>query len=222
MSEPESNVRLSPRVETIPRSAELPSTHVLRWQPPFDDDSQPLVSVFVTSQAFVRINAHCGTDLDNEVGGGLVGDWRIDPRSGGQFIVIDAVLPAQFTRQGSAFLTFTQDTLVAMNDQLDERYPEKRLVGWYHTHPRMGIFLSQYDLWLHDHFFPEYWQVALVIEPHSITGGFFIRQAGERMDKYRYFGFHEIMPVGKSSVVHWANLHAPVTRQENKGEYEDE
>ena len=35
-------------------------------------------------------------------------------------------------------------------------------VGWYHSHTRSEIFLSDVDLDIHKHFFPEPWQVALV------------------------------------------------------------
>jgi proteasome lid subunit RPN8/RPN11 len=206
MSESESSVRLQPSTGTTPRRSFIPTRRALRWKPPFVDDAKPLVSVFVTSKAFVRVCAYSGQDLEHEVGGGLVGNWRVDSQSGEHYVVIEAVLPARFTRQGNAFLTFTQDTLVAMNEELEEVYPEKKLVGWYHTHPRMGVFLSHYDLWLHEHFFPEVWQVALVIEPYTSVGGFFIRQENGYLDPYRYFGFFELADDRKASAVHWKNM----------------
>jgi proteasome lid subunit RPN8/RPN11 len=55
-----------------------------------------------------------------------------------------------------------------------------RPVGWYHSHTRSGIFLSDADLEIHQRFFPEPWQVALVIKPHTFEparSGFFFRQA---------------------------------------------
>jgi proteasome lid subunit RPN8/RPN11 len=169
------------------------------------------VRVFFTQPAFVRVCSQAGRDMDNEVGGALVGQWRIDRRSGEQFIVVEAALPARFTRHGSAFLTFTQDSLVAMHEEQEERYPKKRIVGWFHTHPRMGVFLSDYDLWLHRHFFPEPWQVALVIEPHTQVGGFFIRTRDGNLDPHHYHGFLEILAFSGQSLMYWKNLEpAPV------------
>ena len=55
-----------------------------------------------------------------------------------------------------------------------------RPVGWYHSHTRSGIFLSDADLEIHRRFFPEPWQVALVLRPHSfepVRAGFFFREA---------------------------------------------
>jgi len=192
------------------------------WHPPFEDKAKPLVSVFLTSTAFKQLMEHCRTDLENEVGGGLAGSRHVDTRTEEQFVLIEGVLPARFTRQGTTFLTFTQDTLVAMNDELEERFPERRLVGWYHTHPLMGVFLSHYDLWLHDHFFPEPWQVALVIEPHTTIGGFFIRQKEGDLDPKRYFGFHEILTEEGNSVVDWINMRDEDGIVAEKGDTDDE
>jgi proteasome lid subunit RPN8/RPN11 len=204
--ETESNVRLLPAVDTTPLRTKIPLAGARRWISPHDGDRSAVVSVFVTPHAFVRFCAHAGSDPDQEVGGGLVGGWHTDESAGRSFIIVQSAIPAKHTRQGSAFLTFTQDTLVAMNDELEERFPGKQLVGWFHTHPRMGVFLSKYDVWLHRHFFPEAWQVALVIEPHSATGGFFIRQQDGSLDVHRYFGFYELIREGDPSVVHWRNL----------------
>ena len=56
----------------------------------------------------------------------------------------------------------------------------RRPVGWYHSHTRSEIFLSEADLAIHSRFFPEPWQVALVMKPHTFQPtrlGFFFRQA---------------------------------------------
>jgi proteasome lid subunit RPN8/RPN11 len=47
------------------------------------------------------------------------------------------------------------------------------VVGWHHTHPGFGVFLSGYDLFIHQHFFREPWQIALVIDPQRQELGFF-------------------------------------------------
>ena len=50
------------------------------------------------------------------------------------------------------------------------------IVGWFHTHTRSKIFLSPEDLALHQQFFGQPWQVAVVMRPqkdHPPTAGFF-------------------------------------------------
>jgi proteasome lid subunit RPN8/RPN11 len=229
------SIRLLPAEPPKPRTARIPLGRARRWLSPLEslakayvagvsgagaggnglsgEDAggypavaRPVVSVFVTQRAYTACCAHAASDLENEVGGWLVGKWRADRRSGEQFIIVEAILPAPHTRRGSAYLTFTQDTQLALYDSMRARYPNKDLVGWYHTHPRMGVFLSSYDTWLHSNFFPDAYQVALVIEPYFGTGGFFIRTTDGRLDPRRYSGFYELARPGRHSVVIWRNL----------------
>jgi len=203
-----SRVRLADQANRQPQRTRMPLHRALRWEPlEAEPDSQhPPLFVFVTQNAFVRMCAHAGSDLENEVGGWMAGKYCRDSLHGTPFIVIDAVLPAVYTQQGAAHLTFTGDTQVALHNTLDAHFPDKVFLGWYHTHPRMGIFLSQWDAWLHQNFFPESWQVALVIEPHKSIGGFFIRQEDGSLDQQSYFGFYELTNRVQRSVVFWRNL----------------
>jgi len=53
-------------------------------------------------------------------------------------------------------------------------------VGWYHSHTRSRIFLSAQDVEIHKRYFPEPWQVALVVRPHAMQpmrAGYFRREA---------------------------------------------
>lgn len=208
-------IRLTPSPESQPCPALMPVDAAQRWDSRFDDRRDPLtVSVFVTQPAYARVCVHAASDLDNEVGGVLVGQWYRDEVSGGQFVVAESVIPARYTRQGPVYLTFTQDSQVYFHNTLEERYPGKRIVGWYHTHPRMGVFLSRYDTFLHDSFFPEPWQVALVVEPHSSSAGFFVRQENGELDPSRYFGFYELNGAPGHSLVHWQNLYRVTEERE--------
>jgi len=201
------SIRLLPTGQPEPRQGYIPNNRAMRWRSPGEEGvPEPVISVFVSQRAFVRCCAHAGSDLNNEVGGWLVGKWRVDKHTGKEFIVVENILPAPHTRQGSAYLTFTQETQVALHLALEERFPGKELVGWYHTHPRMGVFLSEYDTFLHRNFFPELFQVALVIEPYSASGGFFIRQPDGSLDPRRYYGFYELHNRKRRSVVHWRNI----------------
>jgi proteasome lid subunit RPN8/RPN11 len=212
-------VRIDAMQTLQPLLGTIPTRQARRWRSPLEESAgTPRVSVFLTQRAYTRACAHAGSDLDNEVGGWLVGKWRVDRYTGKEFIVVERILPAPYVRQGSAYLTFTQDSQVAMHAELESRYPDKQVVGWYHTHPRMGIFLSQYDTWLHKYFFPQPWQVALVIEPHATTAGFFIRDEDGLLDPRAYCGFFELTGGEKRSIVNWVNLSADA--EENIKEYE--
>ncbi len=52
-------------------------------------------------------------------------------------------------------------------------------VGWYHSHTRSGIELSPRDLEIYDSYFPQRWQIALVVRPENsgpVRAGFFFRE----------------------------------------------
>ena len=62
---------------------------------------------------------------------------------------------------------------------MDKDHPDARIVGWYHTHPGFGIFLSGMDLFIQDNFFNLPWQVAFVYDPTSEEEGLFVWHAGK-------------------------------------------
>jgi proteasome lid subunit RPN8/RPN11 len=202
-----SHLHVLPADDPAPPAAEMPISSSRRWFSHTEELGVPLnIQAFIAEAAYLRLVEHSTSDLESEVGGILVGTWQMDVKNQQQFITIENALPARFTRQGSVYLTFTQDSLVDLHEEMDEHYPDKQIVGWYHTHPGMGVFLSSYDAWLHHHFFPEPWQVALVIDPNSSAGGLFIRQADGTLDPGRYFGFYELDGGSGKSYVQWNNL----------------
>ena len=112
-----------------------------------------------------------------EVGGVLIGNVYKDTE--GPFLEVAAAIVGEHTRNQGTQMTFTPETWAHVNRVKDERYPQLRIVGWYHTHPRFGIFLSDMDKFIHQSHFPQPWTAALVIDPIQETEGFFIWSAGE-------------------------------------------
>jgi proteasome lid subunit RPN8/RPN11 len=208
-------IRIAPPEILQPEPMTPPVEMAQRWDSPYDGNKHlPSVAVFLSRFAYFRITAHAES-AEVEVGGVLTGQWCEDAATGSQFIVVNHMIPARHTRQGSVYLTFTKDTLIDVHERMESLFPGEKIVGWYHTHPRMGVFLSHYDTFLHNNFFPEPWQVALVVEPFSSIAGFFVRQTDGTLDPTRYFGFYEMDGAnGRRSVVQWQNL------QKIENEYE--
>jgi hypothetical protein len=66
-------------------------------------------------------------------------------------------------------------------------------------------------VWLHSHFFPQPWHVALVIDPVANHGGFFwyTSDSPGRLHPQHYVGFFELLPKpGAPSIVSWRNMTA--------------
>ncbi len=184
----------------------MPLGDALKWNSWYEDHVATRVEVFFAQSAYARCVEHAESDLNHEVGGALIGEVRYDPTAARTYIVIQDILPARYTAAGRAHVTFTQNTLVYLNNELESRFPGKRMVGWYHTHPRFGVFLSGYDAWLHRHFFDDPIQVALVIDPVNVQGGFFCWQTTGELDPKHCTGFYELSDMDGDSIVRWTNL----------------
>src|SRR5580692_3452024 len=86
--------------------------------------------------------------------------------------------------RGPGFL-FSDKDRIALNDQLAREKDDPQLqdlisVGWFLSHTRSEIALTESDLEIYSIFFPAPWQVTLVIRPGrggSMRAGFFVREA---------------------------------------------
>jgi proteasome lid subunit RPN8/RPN11 len=61
----------------------------------------------------------------------------------------------------------------------DPRVSGLQPVGWFHSHTRSGVFLSDSDLAIYDRHFPQPWQIAMVVRPSPLGPaevGFFFRE----------------------------------------------
>jgi len=121
------------------------------------------------------MQAHALSSLDREVAGVMVGR-QPEKQPDGRYVVhiIDSIV-AKYTVMQGASVTYTPESWRYMTDTLWERYPDDSavIVGWYHTHPGFGIFLSGMDLFIHQNFFTQTWHVAYVLDPRARTSGFF-------------------------------------------------
>jgi proteasome lid subunit RPN8/RPN11 len=118
---------------------------------------------------------HVFANPDREVGGVLVG--RVS--RAGELPLVTGAIQALHAREDPAALTFTQDTWEHVHRTIERRGLEERIVGWYHSHPSFGIFLSERDLFVHRNFFGDPRQVALVVDPVSRAAGVFGWREGD-------------------------------------------
>lgn len=142
---------------------------------PFPPVEQEL-RVVVSEAAFDRISARGNANEAVEVGGILVGQVLRD--DGGAYVRVDDTIDALHAVEGKTELTLTHDTWVHVNAEMDTRHAGKRIVGWYHTHPGFGVFLSDRDLFIHQSFFNLPFQVALVLDPKARKHGVFVWKDG--------------------------------------------
>lgn len=164
--------------------------------------------VFLLQSTYKKIMTHLSSDIGRELGGLLVGT-EIPWNEGRPSILIQDALPALHTSSNETRLTFTEASWAEFDRELDAREArgEKlQRVGWYHSHPRMGIFLSRWDLDVCQEF-RRPTQVALVVDPVEPKGGFFV-QGPEGFREYAPQGFWEMKDLTPDSIVCWKSVTA--------------
>ncbi len=156
---------------------------------PPGDPTWSAVDILIDEPALRSAQAHALSSPDREVAGVLLGPPP-EKQPDGRYVVhvIDTIL-AKYTVMHGASVTYTPESWRYMHDKLHERYPDETavIVGWYHTHPGFGIFLSGMDQFIHQNFFTQLWHTALVLDPLARKCGFFTWDRNlTRVGRYRF------------------------------------
>jgi proteasome lid subunit RPN8/RPN11 len=134
-------------------------------QKPKVGSGQP--TLLIDSEVARQVRQHARSSSRTEICGVLIGQDR------NSLIEVQACIPGVNAEEAGAHVTFTQDTWEHIYKVKDKEYPEHRIVGWYHSHPGFGVFLSDHDTFIHKNFFSSPGQVAWVFDPHSDEEGCF-------------------------------------------------
>ena len=132
----------------------------------------PDFRITISAPAYEIIHRHAKEDTSIEICGVLLGEILKD--DDGPYLAISEAIRGENAASQEAQVMFTQETWAHIYDIKDSQFPDHLIVGWYHTHPRYGIFLSPQDRFIHKNFFNQPWQVAYVVDPVSEEEGFFV------------------------------------------------
>ena len=115
-------------------------------------------------------------------GGAEIGGILLGKHEAGEIVISDYQALDCEHAMGPSFTLSPRDQarLAEMIAKAKRNPRDSQPVGWYHSHTRSEIFLSEADQDIHKRYFPEPWQVALVLKPHTFEptkGGFFFKDA---------------------------------------------
>lgn len=151
------------------------------------------VKVYIKQEVYQALEKYALADVEHERGTILLGEHCEE--LGNTHVIISNYIEARYTDASASTLTFTHETWDYVHQEQSAKYPDKKIVGWQHTHPSYGIFLSNYDLFIQENFFDLPFQVAYVIDPIQKTRGFFQWKNG-KIEKLK--GFYIYDDVGKA------------------------
>ena len=128
--------------------------------------------IFVDLDVMRDMEAHAQSDKTVELGGVLLGRRNLD-QNGQPFVVVTDWLQADHYESTQSRFKFTHETWSDITKRRSGYPNDTEMVGWYHTHPGWGIFLSDMDMFICKNFFNRPLDVALVIDPCKLTRGWF-------------------------------------------------
>jgi hypothetical protein len=137
------------------------------------------VQIVITRSAFNAVQTIARNGAKVEEGGVLVGNVFRVPSSSTHLVEISGHIFAEEARGSEFELRYTFESWQKRTAELKEKFPGRRVVGWYHTHlvkarvfdeqeqqsSMTEHFFSSSDHFMHRQFFPEKWYVAMVLNP---------------------------------------------------------
>jgi proteasome lid subunit RPN8/RPN11 len=148
-----------------------------------DADKNVPTLLFFETIAHQRMLDDACRDTSREHGGILTGEACKGP-SGQFYVLIKDAIAATDSQGSSTHLQFRAESWKPVWDHLHSN-PSVQILGWYHTHPGLGVFLSGTDLRTQRLYFGSPWNIAVVIDPIARKIGYFFGEEGKRVKFFK-------------------------------------
>ena len=155
---------------------------------PIGDRVEENKNIYILQSVYKEIHKFTQNKTTNESGGMLVG--TVLEEFGKTNTIISGFVEAKYCEATPTTLKFTHETWEYVHKEIEKKHPGKKIVGWIHTHPDFGIFLSEYDKFIHQNFFNEDYQVAYVVDPIQKIEGFYF-WINEKIEKCKGFYIYD-------------------------------
>lgn len=136
--------------------------------------------IFVNRAALEKLQTHLRGNVEVEQGGLLLGQAFYDPALRTYLLLVLDALPAPDGIETPTFFGYTTASWRTLTPRLQQMPADWTVIGSYHSHPNMGVFLSETDLGTQEEIFSADWQIALVIDPVKDEIGFFVGKDGQK------------------------------------------
>ena len=134
-------------------------------------------NIYISQKVYKEIHKFTQDKTTNESGGMLIG--TVIEEFGKHNIIINEFIEAKYSEGTPTTLKFTHETWEYVHKEITKKYANQRIVGWIHTHPDFGIFLSEYDKFIQENFFKDETQIAYVVDPIQNIEGFYFWMNGK-------------------------------------------
>lgn len=148
------------------------------------------VKVYIKQDVYKALEKLAASDTTKELGSIILGEYC--EAHGKTHVIISQYIEAKYTDASASTLTFTHETWDYIHSEHEKKFADAKIIGWQHTHPNYGIFLSNYDMFIQENFFNLPFQVAYVIDPIQNLRGFFQWKEGKIEKLKGYYIYDEV------------------------------
>ena len=136
--------------------------------------------VYIVEDVYTAMWRHVNESPNIESGGVLVGHPFKTDNDQTTFVVVVGAIPQHSSDRSVAHFTVGPSETAAARMVIEQQYPGLVLVGWYHSHPGHGIFLSGQDMTIVRSIYNSPWHIAIVLDPIRKSEGILWGQKGQR------------------------------------------
>jgi len=145
-----------------------------------------MLIVYINELALKGIYTHVIEYADKEAIGKLIGTPYYHRSSHCKFIDIQNHVPVNSISTAQS-VEYSFEAFEILGKDLLINHEKEMVVGWYHSHPNLGCFLSKRDIRTQKENYTEWYHCALVIDHFSNEMEFFnINEFGE-VQKLEYY-----------------------------------
>jgi len=134
--------------------------------------------VYMLADVHQKMLNHLRERMDVESGGILVGYPFHTEDEKVKFVVIIGVVPNKSNNRSGVHFTVSPEGAREAREYVEDNYPGMIPVGWYHSHPGLGVFLSGQDMTIVRSIYNAEWNIAWVVDPLRETEGIFYGPTG--------------------------------------------
>ena len=154
--------------------------------------------VYIKANALHELKDHLASNTRVEQGGILFGNAYQDQQYG-VYVEITAAVAAPATIGTGAHLEFTPNSWQGIMDYAKSKHSGENIVGWYHSHPNIGVFMSGTDMRTQRAFFYHPWCLSIVYDPVRDDIGYFLGERAERVQPFIFGLVQHNKPVDEVS-----------------------
>ncbi|NLK97324.1 MAG: LysM peptidoglycan-binding domain-containing protein [Epulopiscium sp.] len=151
-------------------------------------DTPTGIQVYLEDYVYTYLYQYAKLNRGEEKGAALVGYYTEE--FGEKMAIISGAIQFKHSLSEDRVL-LTDEVMNEVRAKLNKYFPDCELMGWMHTQPGYGIFLTTQDIRLQKQFFGKPYQTLMIIDPIENIEAFFLWDKEEVRSAEGYYIYYE-------------------------------